>query len=141
VRGWSATPDAAEQALQSFEATSRYRPKIILTLHGERHPAGPAGPTGLSQVNDGFAQATHLLEAATRFGHRGIVDRRSMALRLPALNDPELGKYLHARWIEPVEAESAIGETLLTSVEAYLSRRRSIPEAAAALSVHVNTLR
>lgn len=102
---------------------------------------GLAGPTGLSQLNDGFAEATQLLEAATRFGHRGVVDRWRMALRLPVVNDPELGKYLHARYIEPVEAESAIGETLLTSVEAYLSRRRSIPEAAAALSIHVNTLR
>ncbi|MFF9691112.1 PucR family transcriptional regulator [Streptomyces sp. NPDC014623] len=102
---------------------------------------GLAGPTGLSQLNDGFAEATQLLEAATRFGHRGIVDRWRMALRLPVVNDSGLGKYLHARYIEPVEAESAIGETLLTSVEAYLSRRRSIPETAAALSIHVNTLR
>lgn len=102
---------------------------------------GLAGPTGLSQLSGGFAEATQLLEAATRFGHRGVVDRRRMALRLPVMNDPELGKYLHARYIEPVEAESTIGETLLISVEAYLSRRRSIPEAAAALSVHVNTLR
>ncbi|MFI0165453.1 PucR family transcriptional regulator [Streptomyces sp. NPDC017095] len=103
--------------------------------------AGLAGPAGLSQLHDGFAEATRLLEAATRFGHRGIVDRRRMALRLPVVNDPELGKHLHARYIAPVEAESAIGDTLLTSVEAYLSRRRSIPEAAAALSIHVNTLR
>ncbi|MFF4534268.1 hypothetical protein ACFY1P_33975 [Streptomyces sp. NPDC001407] len=42
VRGWSATPDAVEQALQPFEATSRHRPKITLTVHGER-PEGPAG--------------------------------------------------------------------------------------------------
>ncbi|MFF4787814.1 hypothetical protein ACFY3E_41680 [Streptomyces griseorubiginosus] len=42
VRGWSATPNAAEQALQSFETTSRHRPKITLTLHGERPEARAA---------------------------------------------------------------------------------------------------
>lgn len=41
VRGWSATPDALGQALQSFEATSRHHPQITLTLHGER-PEAPA---------------------------------------------------------------------------------------------------
>lgn len=53
VRGWSATPGAAEQALQSFEATSRHRPKITLTLHGER-PEGPAAgsdPPGIDGVD------------------------------------------------------------------------------------------
>ncbi|WP_280908854.1 hypothetical protein [Streptomyces sp. SAI-090] len=43
VRGWSATPDAAEHVLQSFEATSRHRPQITLTLHGERPEAPAAG--------------------------------------------------------------------------------------------------
>jgi putative transposase len=103
--------------------------------------AGLAGPIELPRLRAGFAEATQLLEAATRFGYRGIVDRGRMALRLAVANEPELGKFLHARYIEPVEAESAIGEALLDSVETYLSRRRSIPEAAAALSVHVNTLR
>ncbi|MEV6621753.1 helix-turn-helix domain-containing protein [Amycolatopsis sp. NPDC051106] len=102
--------------------------------------AGLAGPVDLSRLSDGFAEATQLLEAATRFGTRGIVDRRRMALRLAVSNQLELGKYLHSRYIEPVEA-STIGEVLLASVETYLSRRRSVPEAAAALSVHVNTLR
>ncbi|MGW1564466.1 hypothetical protein ACWCQ1_49780 [Streptomyces sp. NPDC002144] len=53
VRGWSATPDAAEQALQSFEATSRHRPQVTLTLQGER-PEGPAAgndPPGIDQVD------------------------------------------------------------------------------------------
>ncbi|SDP43205.1 PucR family transcriptional regulator [Lentzea jiangxiensis] len=102
---------------------------------------GLAGPTGLSQLRTGFAEATQLLEVATRFGHRGIVDHSRMALRLAVAKEPELGKQLHARYVEPVEAESAIGEVLLASVETYLTRRRSIPEAATALSVHVNTLR
>ncbi|MEU5298603.1 hypothetical protein [Streptomyces umbrinus] len=43
VRGWSATPDATGQALQSFEATSRHRPQIALTVHGERPEAPAAG--------------------------------------------------------------------------------------------------
>lgn len=102
--------------------------------------AGLAGPVELSRLSGGFAEATQLLEAATRFGTRGIVDRRRMALRLAVSNQLELGKYLHSRYIEPMEG-STIGEVLLASVETYLSRRRSVPEAAAALSVHVNTLR
>ncbi|MFT7840711.1 hypothetical protein Q5530_31600 [Saccharothrix sp. BKS2] len=101
---------------------------------------GLACPTGLSRLHAGFAEATQLLEVATRFGHRGIVDHSRMALRLAVANAPELGRYLHARYVEPVEAGSAIGEALLTSVETYLTRRRSIPDAATALSVHVNTL-
>lgn len=102
---------------------------------------GLAGPIPLARLGVAFAEATRLLEAATRFGHRGIVDRPRMALRLAVANELELGRYLHTRYVEPVEAESGIGEALLASVEAYLSRRRSIPEAAAAMSVHVNTLR
>ncbi|MFC3892845.1 PucR family transcriptional regulator [Lentzea rhizosphaerae] len=108
---------------------------------GDDVTAGLAGPIELARLRAGFAEATQLLEVATRFGHRGIVDRWRMALRLAVANEPELGKHLHARYIEPVEVESAIGEALLATVETYLSRRRSIPEAAAALSVHVNTLR
>ncbi|MCP2242171.1 putative transposase [Lentzea aerocolonigenes] len=102
---------------------------------------GLAGPAGLSGLRAGFVEATQLLAAAIRLGHRGIVDRRRMALRLAVANEPELGKYLHTRYVEPIQAESAIGEALLATVETYLSRRRSIPEAAAALSIHVNTLR
>ncbi|WP_410566233.1 helix-turn-helix domain-containing protein [Amycolatopsis sp. cmx-4-61] len=102
---------------------------------------GQAGPIPLSRLRAGFAEATQLLAAAARFGRRGIVDRPRMALRLAVANELELGRYLHARYVEPVEAESGIGEALLASVETYLSKRRSIPEAAAALSVHVNTLR
>lgn len=48
---------------------------------------------------------------------------------------------LHTRYVEPIKAESAIGGALLATVETCLSRRRSIPETAAALSIHVNTLR
>ncbi|WP_199442889.1 PucR family transcriptional regulator [Umezawaea beigongshangensis] len=102
---------------------------------------GQVGPTGLSQLHAGFAEATQLLEVATRFGHRGIVDHSRMALRLAVAKEPELGRRLHARYVEPVEAKSAIGEALLATVETYLTLRRSIPEAATALSVHVNTLR
>ncbi|MFE6127788.1 hypothetical protein ACFQ6Q_05870 [Streptomyces sp. NPDC056437] len=53
VRGWSATPDAAGQALQSFEATSHHRPKITLTLHGERPEDLAAGdyPPGIDGVD------------------------------------------------------------------------------------------
>ncbi|WP_410565764.1 PucR family transcriptional regulator [Amycolatopsis sp. cmx-4-61] len=103
--------------------------------------AGLAGPVELSRLSAGFAEATRLLEATARFGHRGIVDRGRIGLRLAVANEPELGEYLYAGYVEPVEVESAIGEALLASVETYLSRRRSMPEAAAELSVHVNTLR
>ncbi len=53
VRGWSATPDAVGQALQSFEATSRHRPQIALTLHGERPevPAAESDPPGIGRVH------------------------------------------------------------------------------------------
>ncbi|MBB5960501.1 putative transposase [Saccharothrix tamanrassetensis] len=102
---------------------------------------GLAGPAVLSRLGVAFAEATRLLEAAIRFGRGGVVDRGRMALRLAVADERELGEYLHARYVELVSAESATGEALLASVETYLSRRRSIPEAAAALSVHVNTLR
>ncbi|NUS81833.1 MAG: hypothetical protein HOY75_03520 [Streptomyces sp.] len=53
VRGWSATPDAAEQVLQSFEASSRHRPQITLTVHGERPEAPAAGsdPPGIGRMD------------------------------------------------------------------------------------------
>ncbi|GGP80246.1 hypothetical protein [Streptomyces melanogenes] len=53
VRGWSATPDATGQALQSFEATTRHSPKITLTLHGERPdiPATGDDSPGIDQMD------------------------------------------------------------------------------------------
>ncbi|MEU4807553.1 hypothetical protein, partial [Actinosynnema sp. NPDC023587] len=86
---------------------------------------GLAGPAGLSQLRASFAEATQLLKVAVLFGHRGIVNRRRIALQWAVANEPELGKYFHTRYVEPVEAESAMGEVLLASVETYLSRRRS----------------
>jgi hypothetical protein len=67
--------------------------------------AGLAGPTTPSRLRDGFAEATQLLDVATRSGHRGIVDNRRMALRLavakhtcpiPAAVDPR-GRCCHVR--------------------------------------------
>jgi len=55
VRGWSATPDAVEQALQSFEATSRHRPQVTLALHGER-PDVPATDNDASGIDRGDVQ-------------------------------------------------------------------------------------
>ncbi|MDX3656607.1 hypothetical protein PV646_04745 [Streptomyces sp. ID05-26A] len=64
---------------------------------------GLAGPAGLSQLHTGFAEATQLLEVATRFGHRGIVDHSRMALRLAVAKEPELGRCLHGRYVDPVQ--------------------------------------
>jgi len=48
---------------------------------------------------------------------------------------------LEARYITPVQANVGKSDEILDSVWAYLQYQRSIKQASAALSIHVNTLR
>lgn len=100
-----------------------------------------AGPVPLLRVSQAFADATRLLAVAARYRSRGVVDAASMSVRAAVAQDEELGELLHHRYVGALAAHSAIAGVLLETVRAWLSHERSVAATAAALSVHVNTLR
>lgn len=108
-------------------------------------PAGMTlalGPVGaLESLPESFAAATRVLETALRVGHRGVADLEMLSWRMGITASPETTALLRRRHLEPLEAEGEFGQALLETVRAYLAHRLSIPRAAQAIPVHVNTLR
>ena len=111
----------------------------------DRVPAGTLvaaqGPVLVTGLHQGFVEAATLLEIAVRYGLRGLVTPENMSMRAAVAQNERLGEALYDRYVAGVLAESRIGAVILESVRAYLDGRRSIPAAAQALNVHVNTLR
>jgi putative transposase len=52
-----------------------------------------------------------------------------------------VSELLRDRYVDPLRGEGAFGDQVVESLRGYLSHDRSIPQAAEALHVHVNTLR
>lgn len=102
---------------------------------------GVAGPVGLLGVPDAFRQASRILEAALAFGETGTFTEERLSVLLAVHNERALGQLFYERWITGFEPRSKMHSAVLDSVDAFLHHRRSIPETAAALSMHVNTLR
>ncbi len=100
-----------------------------------------AGPVPLSGVPAAFAEATRVLTVASRYGRTGVVDSSSLSVRLAVEQQTELGELLHRRYLDTLAERGAAGSELLLTVDAWLRRRRSVPAAATALSVHENTVR
>lgn len=146
----------AHRALASSGGTRLFQP--VLARHGDggiegvlgRRPTLPegltglvavAGPVGVSGFREAARSTARTLEAGMRFGLTGVIDRPTLGLRLTISEDVELAQLLVERFVEPVRRGSTMATDVLLSVRAFLDHRRSLPEAAAALSVHVNTIR
>lgn len=95
----------------------------------------------LEDLPRSYAAAARVLHAAQRTGRRGIVDLDTMSWRMGITASPETTALLCQRLVDPVAAHGEFGELVLESVSACLDRGLSIPRAAAAIPVHVNTLR
>lgn len=100
--------------------------------------SGPVTPAGLPQA---FAEATRLLNVAVRFQRRGLVDSKSLSVRIAVVEESELSEALVARFVTPVLAMGSMAPTVLGSVRTFLACRRHVADTALALSVHVNTVR
>lgn len=108
-------------------------------------PAGTTlalGPLGtLETLPESYAAATRVLETALRVGHHGVADLETLSWRMGITASPETTALLRRRHLDPLDAEGEFGQFLLETVRAYLAHGLSIPRAAAAIPVHVNTLR
>lgn len=102
---------------------------------------GVGGPALLGDLPRAFQRASHALTTALAFGMNGLYDEARLSARTAVLDQPQLSEMFLRHYVDPVESGSGMAGAVLDSVDAYLSYRRSLPDAARALSIHVNTLR
>jgi hypothetical protein len=103
--------------------------------------AGAAGPVPLAEIADAFRRASRALEAAAATGRRGLVEFGALGLLPAVLADADVGSSIRARYIRPLEQDGRAGGKVLETVRLYLEHDSQVPETAAALGVHPNTVR
>jgi putative transposase len=99
------------------------------------------GPVRLSRFHDAFVRVTRTLNAAARYRLRGVVDSATLGLKLAVVEQEEISGALVAELIMPVVERSELATEILTTVRTFLDNERRYQQTAAALSMHVNTLR
>jgi hypothetical protein len=103
--------------------------------------AGVAGPAPLPGIGDSFRLASRALEAAVALGRSGLTEFGSLGLIPSVLADADVGRGVLDRYVRPLELDGRAGATVLRTVAAYLDHDCQVPETAAALGVHRNTVR
>jgi hypothetical protein len=103
--------------------------------------AGVAGPVPLTMISDAFRLASRALEAAATTGRSGLTEFSALGLIPAVLSDTDVGSGVVERYIRPLEQDGRAGATVLETVRLYLEHDCQVPETAAALGVHPNTVR
>jgi hypothetical protein len=103
--------------------------------------AGVAGPGHLPSLPDAFRLASRALEAAAAIGRRGLVELRGLGLIPSILHDEDVGAGMLEQYVLPLERDGRSGTVVLETVERYLRNDGQVPETAAELGVHPNTVR
>jgi hypothetical protein len=103
--------------------------------------AGVAGPVPLAGIADAFRLASRALEAAAVTGRPGLTELRALGLLPAVLADADVSLGVAQRYIAPLERDGRAGATVLETVRRYLEHDCQVPETAAALGVHPNTVR
>jgi hypothetical protein len=103
--------------------------------------AGVAGPVPLAKIADAFRRASRALEAAAATGRAGLTDLQALGLIPAVLADADVSRGVAQRYIAPLERDGRAGATVLETVRLYLEHDRQVPQTAAALGVHPNTVR
>ncbi len=85
--------------------------------------------------------ARQALRLAQRLGRHGVQSVTELGWRLAAVSRPDVWRFYADRFLTPVQAEGEFGDEVLDTVRALLANGGSIPKAAKALTVHVNTVR
>ena len=98
---------------------------------------GVAPPAPLAALPASFRMATRTVETACAFGLTGVLTLDQLPLHAVARSEVELGASLWARFVEPVQGDAAVLET----VRAFLEHDLNADETAEALDVHPNTVR
>ncbi|MFC5061867.1 PucR family transcriptional regulator [Actinomycetospora atypica] len=100
---------------------------------------GPA--VGVTELAVSFRSAHAVLAAATTLGLSGVHDLADLSWRAAAANADEVTALLRERYLAPLADQGEFGQLVLEAVAVYLAEDRSVPRAARAVPVHVNTLR
>lgn len=129
--------------------TAPHAPGAIGILWGDLEDSPlPAGtilalgpPVTLDELPGSYAAATRVLQAAQQTGTTGVVDLERLSWRMGVTASPETSAMLQERFLAPVREHGEFGTHVIEALTAYLQHGMSIPRAAAAIPVHVNTLR
>jgi DNA-binding PucR family transcriptional regulator len=103
--------------------------------------AGVAGPVPLAGIADAFRLASRALDAAVATGRTGLTEFEALGLIPAVLSDTDVGRGVVERYVRPLERDGRGGTTVLETVRLYLEHDCQVPETAAALGVHPNTVR
>lgn len=102
---------------------------------------GVAAAAPLVELAPAFVRASRALRTARQLGRIGRQDFDDLGVYPAVLDDVEVGAPLRAAILDPLEPNSAGGQTLLNTVAQYLDLQRRLDRTAEALHVHVNTVR
>jgi putative transposase len=98
-------------------------------------------PVRLDQLERSFRSARAVLTAATALGLSGVHALADLSWRAVAAHAEEVNGLLRERYLAPLAEHGEFGALVLEAVAVYLAEDRSVPRAARAIPVHVNTLR
>lgn len=100
---------------------------------------GPPAP--LENLATSFRSASRAANVAAALQIRGVVDLAQLGIRAAVVDDRDVGEHLVRRYIEPLSGAGDMAETLIETVEAFLSTGMRIGATATQLFLHPNTLR
>jgi PucR C-terminal helix-turn-helix domain len=103
--------------------------------------AGLAGPVPLPAIADAFRLASRALEVAAAIGRTGLTELGELGLMPSVLADADVSRGVLERYVRPLEHEGRAGTTVLDTIRQYLEHDCQVPETAAVLGVHRNTVR
>lgn len=107
--------------------------------------AGHLVAVGPPEALDGLAKsnaiAQDVLTAAQLHFAEGVHTLDGLGWRVAVPTAAGVTDLLRNRYLDPLRGAGAFGEEIILALRSYLSYDRSIPQTAAALHVHVNTLR
>lgn len=100
---------------------------------------GDARP--LSDAHLSYRTAVRVMEAAERFGVRGVVTADRLGLRLAIASDADVSRVLSERYLDPLDSEGEFGEVLADTAYEFLRHGGQIKRTAREMHVHPNTLK
>lgn len=85
--------------------------------------------------------AEQALGLAHRLGRSGVQGLDELGWRLAATRESDVGRLYADKFLRPMAHEGGFGQEMVEAVRSWLQHGLSIPRAADALGVHVNTVR
>lgn len=101
---------------------------------------GVGPPRPLERLSESYRLAARALMTAQACGESGVHDVPSLGLRAAVAADPDVGRALGERYIEPLGQSDSAAE-LLATVRVYLASGMHVERTAEQLFVHQNTVR